>query len=298
MSESDQLSGGGSSLSLFSGLGTSSISGASESGLVNVEELSDSKLESLLEEHKASLSLLVLETLMFESFHDRLVSGQISLTPTSHSSGGGGGSGGRKGSGSLSADTTSDTDSQPPTTGTSLLDVSHRSHLSNRKRSSSRTSLGSRGKALRLSDEQKCGIASRETERLGQELSKFRKTSRRESSNAIAEVSERSLRVEELTKAKAHLSKRLEGAKLEKGKHYDYQKLEECFKGEEVSQRRTLQKLATRNGVLAGQIRRLAKPTGSGWTAPTRRSPARWTWNSCSWRTPVTAPSWTAGAES
>ena len=52
--------------------------------------------------------------------------------------------------------------------------MSHRSHHSGRKRSSSRASLGSRGKSLRLTNEQRCGIAKKETERIEQELAKFR----------------------------------------------------------------------------------------------------------------------------
>ena len=133
MSDSDQLSGE-SSLSLFSGFGTSSVSGGSDLGGagagINVEELSDKKLESLLEDTKTALRQIVLETLMFESYFERLSSGQISLSPTSrgvgHSGSGGGQS--RKGSGTMSggADTLSDTDSQPPTAGTSLLDVRYK----------------------------------------------------------------------------------------------------------------------------------------------------------------------------
>ena len=119
---SEQLSGG-SSLSLFSGLGTSSVSGASEAtggvgaAHVNVEELSDSRLEAAVEEVRTSLRLLVLETLMFESYHERLQAGQVALAAPSDKDG----SGSRKGSGTMFSDSTSETDSQPPTAGTSLL---------------------------------------------------------------------------------------------------------------------------------------------------------------------------------
>lgn len=73
---------------------------------------------------KNALKLLILETLMFESFHERLITGQISLSPSART-GPAGGPGSRKGSGTLSGggDTISDSDSLPATTGTSLLDV-------------------------------------------------------------------------------------------------------------------------------------------------------------------------------
>ncbi len=116
-----------------------------------------------------------------------------------------------------STDSTSETDSQPAT---SLLEVSHRSggggqpgSLS-RRRSGSRTSLGSRVKSLRLTDEQKCGVASRcaekqnviitqilklpamsqlnrEVERIEQDLSEFRVNSRRENRNGVAQIDEK-----------------------------------------------------------------------------------------------------------
>ena len=76
MSDSDQLSGE-SSVSLFSGLGTSSISGTSETAHLNIEELSDSKLDNLLEEQKRAIRTLILESIMFENFFERLVSGTV-----------------------------------------------------------------------------------------------------------------------------------------------------------------------------------------------------------------------------
>ena len=78
----------GSSLSIFSGFGTSSVSGGSDSGggggghVNNVEDLSTHQLENVVDDIKSSLKLLILETLMFESYYDRLMSGQVSLTPT------------------------------------------------------------------------------------------------------------------------------------------------------------------------------------------------------------------------
>ena len=60
-----QGSHGGSSLSIFSGVATSSASGTSDLGHVNVDELTDSSLEQLLEETQKSVRRLNLETTMF-----------------------------------------------------------------------------------------------------------------------------------------------------------------------------------------------------------------------------------------
>lgn len=78
MSEHSEQFSRASSLSIFSGIGTSSVSGVSETGHVNVEDLSDAHLEQAVEELKGGLRLLILETLMFESYYDRLASGQES----------------------------------------------------------------------------------------------------------------------------------------------------------------------------------------------------------------------------
>lgn len=243
----------GSTLSLFSGLGTSSVSGPSESGHINIEELSDSKLESLLDEARVSLRLLILETIMFESYHERLLSGQVSLTPTDDSAASGGS---RKGSGPVISDTTSETDSQPATTGTSLLDVSHKSHYSGRRRSGSRASLGSRGKSLKLTNEQKNGIASRELDRIETELAQIRLSARRQTRNGMAEIDERTLRLAEMENRRSQLLKGAANAKIKGKNKYDYVKLEECLHDEERNVRRQLEKLKTKNGVMSSQIRR------------------------------------------
>ena len=83
----------GSSLSLFSGFGGASTvsGGGSDAGgvglggaAVNVEELTDDQLEATVDDLKTALRILILETLMFESFYERLLSGQaqIRATPT------------------------------------------------------------------------------------------------------------------------------------------------------------------------------------------------------------------------
>ena len=61
MSDASEILSRGSSLSIFSGFGTSSVSGASESGHQNVEDLSVGQLEHIVEDVKTSLKLLILE---------------------------------------------------------------------------------------------------------------------------------------------------------------------------------------------------------------------------------------------
>jgi hypothetical protein len=61
-----RVSGEGSSLSIFSGVATSSASGTSDVGHVNVDELSDSSLANLVEETSRGIRRLDLETTMFE----------------------------------------------------------------------------------------------------------------------------------------------------------------------------------------------------------------------------------------
>ena len=61
-----QVSHGGSSLSIFSGVGTSSASGTSEVGHVNVEELTDNSLALLVDDTAKAVRRLTLETSMFE----------------------------------------------------------------------------------------------------------------------------------------------------------------------------------------------------------------------------------------
>ena len=79
MSDNSEQLSRESSVSLFSGLGTSSVSGPSESGHVNVEDLNLEQLETALAETKTSLKQMILETLMFESYYERLVAGQIMM---------------------------------------------------------------------------------------------------------------------------------------------------------------------------------------------------------------------------
>ena len=97
---SDQQLSRGSSLSLFSGFGgASTVSGGGSdpgiggllatggAGAVNVEELTDDQLESSVDGLKTALRVLILETLMFESFYERLLAGQAQIRSTPSDSG-------------------------------------------------------------------------------------------------------------------------------------------------------------------------------------------------------------------
>ena len=63
--ERSQKSHGGSSLSIFSAVGTSSPSGTSDIGHVNAEELTDNSLAVLVEDASKAVRRLELETQMF-----------------------------------------------------------------------------------------------------------------------------------------------------------------------------------------------------------------------------------------
>ena len=166
--------------------------------------------------------------------------------------------GGASRKGSVISDTGSESDSQPPTAGNSTLDVSRRS---SKRRSSSRASIGSkaaRAKILRLSGPQKCGIAAKEMERIERELADFRLASRKKSTEAMAEIDERTLRLEEVKLSRARVAKVLAKAKVVRHdvEQFDFDKVARCLAGDVAAQRRHLEKLKTRNGVVAGRIRR------------------------------------------
>ncbi len=121
--------------------------------------------------------------------------------------------------------------------------------------------------SARLTQEQKCGIAAKEMERIEHELVNFRVKSWRQTSQGAAEIDEKLLRIDELETRKGQLTKGLANAKSfgssrgqrsHSGKvNYDSQKLAEVFKQESNGQKRQLEKLRTRNGVLRSQITRL-----------------------------------------
>jgi hypothetical protein len=197
--------------------------------------------------------------IFFDSFYERLSSGQISLAASSNAEvGASSGAGGapsalRKGSGTDSVP--SESDSQPVTAGTSLLDVSHRSQqLRLRRRSGSRASLASRTKSLRLTNEQKCGIAVKEINRIETDLTSFRHVSRKETRLGMAGIEERMLRLEEVSKTRSQLIKGMTKAKAKNKDQFDYDAIEACLNVELRSRTRLLDRMALRNGVLRANI--------------------------------------------
>jgi hypothetical protein len=149
--------GGQSRGSSVSAVSAAPSSGGASTGIgepvVNVDELSDEQILSLVNETAIVVDRLQLETVMFERYYEKL--------------GGGAGDGGRRESGATGSSTPDS--SQPPTAPGSLLDVSpaaggrRRSNVSSgsrRKSSGSRTDP--RGRQIRLTVKQKCGIASKE----------------------------------------------------------------------------------------------------------------------------------------
>ena len=115
--------------------------------------------------------------------------------------------------------------------------------------------MGSRGKSLRLTEEQKCGIAGKEHERILADLVEFRATAKRQTSEETAQIAEMNIRFQELQGSKLDLTKRIKAARNRKLKVYDFEKLEDSFEREIYSLQKHREKLMTKNGVLASKIR-------------------------------------------
>ena len=117
----------GSSLSIFSGVAsTGSVSdirgfgsaGGGSSGHVNVDDLNDEELNVVIEDLKVTVRRLLLETQMFQGYYERLARGAPDLPGADPNASQ---VGSRKGSTSMTIDSMSETDSQPPTSGTALM---------------------------------------------------------------------------------------------------------------------------------------------------------------------------------
>ena len=165
---------------LSRGSSVSAVSGAASSGgnstgggepLVNVDELTDEQILSLVNETAMTVDRLQLETMMFERYFEKLGGGGEGGSVA------GGGGQERRESGATASSTPDS--SQPPTASGSLLDVSpaqggrRRSNVSmgsRRKSSGSRTDP--RDRQIRLTMKQKCGIASKEVIHATAELAK------------------------------------------------------------------------------------------------------------------------------
>ena len=164
---------------LSRGSSVSAVSGAASSGgnstgggepLVNVDELTDEQILSLVNETAITVDRLQLETMMFERYFDKLGGG---------GEGGSGAGGQERRESGATASSTPDS-SQPPTASGSLLDVSpaqggrRRSNVSmgSRRKSSAASRTDPRGRQIRLTMKQKCGIASKEVIHATAELAK------------------------------------------------------------------------------------------------------------------------------
>ena len=183
----------GSSVSGISGAASSpggSTAGASEPQ-INVDELSDEQILTLVNETAIAVEKLHLETIMFEKFFEKLGGGDTGTTSRERTESG----------------ASSQESSQPPTTTSgSLLDVSSQgggrrksnvgSGMSRRKSSISRTDP--RGRQIRLSGKQKCGIASKEVIFAQNELSKVRLCNRVQLEQAKAGAEERRMRLKDI----------------------------------------------------------------------------------------------------
>lgn len=182
MSDSDRPRGshGGSSLSIFSGVATSSAgSGTSDLDHINVEELSEASLQDTLEEAQRQIRRLTLETNMFQGdlqlkravksqllrarfclftgYCERLLTGQMDFKWNGEDRMG------KRSSMKSNLSMTSDSTPESESCRTSLADISHGGgSRASRRRSGSRTSRGSRGKTLRLTIEHKLGISKKE----------------------------------------------------------------------------------------------------------------------------------------
>ena len=183
----------GSSVSAVSGAASSA--GNSTQGaepLVNVDELTDEQILSLVNETAIAVDRLQLETVMFERYYEKL-----------GGSGEGGGEKERRESGATGSSTPDS--SQPPTASGSLLDVSpaqggrRRSNVSlGSRRKSSGSRNDPRGRQIRLTMKQKCGIASKEVVHATAELAKVRLGSRVQLEQARAGAEERLMRLADI----------------------------------------------------------------------------------------------------
>nr|XP_040581463.1 probable myosin heavy chain ECU04_1000 [Lepeophtheirus salmonis] len=239
-----------SSLSLVSGLGTSSVSGTSESGHVNIDELDDDQLRNAVTGLKDNLKINKMETEIFESYYERLMSGNLSIVNTSSTQS-------RKTSATQSSSMTPESDSiiQTP----SLLDGQRGGRL-NRKKSSSRTSLASRHKSMKLSVEQRCGIARKEMAGIEFELKVDRTSSYKKIRNGNYILKERSLRIQELHngierqesifKNGAHDFIKLDESEFTNPKDCFYKLLSSILSHES----RLLEKMKTKNSVIQSKI--------------------------------------------
>ena len=242
----------GSSVSAISGAPSSQGSGTGGGEpQVNVDELTDDQILSLVNETAQAVDRLQMETVMFERYYDKL---------------GGGGEGGasreRRESGASSTE-----GSQIASASGSLLDVSPQpggrrkstvSSSSRRKSSGSRTDP--RGRQIRLTVKQKCGIASKEVVFATAELAKVRLGSRVQLEQARAGAEERLMRLADVEATVADFNaKVVKGAVHERFGSYQAEKVVRWLEDQAKSKGKHVERLRIETAGLRAKIRAVTR---------------------------------------
>ena len=196
----------GSSVSGLSGAASScggSTAGASEP-LINLDELSDEQILTLVNETAIAVEKLHMETVMFEKFYEKLGGGETVTTSRERTESG--------------ASSTPES-SQPATASGSLLDVTPQGAMPRRKgstvssgmgrRRSSASRMDPRGRAIRLTGKQKCAIATKEVIFAQNEYTKMKLSNKIQLEKAKASTEEREMRLKDVQKTLEEFNKEI-----------------------------------------------------------------------------------------
>ena len=181
-----------------------STAGASEP-MINLDELSDEQILTLVNETAIAVEKLHMETVMFDKFYEKLGGGETVTGSTGRE---------RAESGASSTPESS----QPATASGSLLDVAPSVTGGRRKstvssgmgrRKSSGSRMDPRGRAIRLNGKQKCAIATKEVAFAQNEYSKMRLSNRIQLEKAKASTEEREMRLKDVKKTLENFNKEI-----------------------------------------------------------------------------------------
>ena len=193
----------------MSGLsGAASSCGGSTAGtsepLINLDELSDEQILTLVNETAIAVEKLHMETVMFEKFYEKLGGGETVTTSRERTESG--------------ASSTPES-SQPATASGSLLDVTPGGGVTRRKgstvssgmgrRRSSASRMDPRGRAIRLTGKQKCAIATKEVVFAQNEFSKMKTSNRIQLEQAKAATEEREMHLKDVQKTLEDFNKEI-----------------------------------------------------------------------------------------
>ena len=193
----------------MSGLsGAASSCGGSTAGtsepLINLDELSDEQILTLVNETAIAVEKLHMETVMFEKFYEKLGGGETVTTSRERTESG--------------ASSTPES-SQPATASGSLLDVTPGGGVARRKgstvssgmgrRRSSASRMDPRGRAIRLTGKQKCAIATKEVVFAQNEFSKMKTSNRIQLEQAKAATEEREMHLKDVQKTLEDFNKEI-----------------------------------------------------------------------------------------